>query len=161
MILIRPIRVDEIPAARHVILSVAYGIFGWEGTLEDSVRHFETSGEFKDMDNLQEHYFGNGGLFLVALDDNKVIGSGAIRKLDEATAELKRMWLLEDYQGKGIGYRLITRLFDFGRAKGYIRARLQTGTEQTRALAFYHRLGFYEIPCYTNEIQGVSLEVTL
>ena len=72
MIKIRPIHKDEIPAAKRVILTVAYDIFGWDGSLEDSIRYFEASDEFEDMDNLQVHYFENCGLFLAVLDDDRL-----------------------------------------------------------------------------------------
>ena len=161
MITIRPITPEEIPAARRVILTVAYNIYGWEGGLEDSIRHFESTTEFDDMAHVEEHYFQNNGQFLVVLDDDKVIGSGAVRKFDEATAELKRMWLLEDYHGKGIGYQVIVRLFDFSRTKGYQRIILQTSPEQTRAIAFYKKLGFREIPCYNDKPDEISMEIKL
>lgn len=159
MITIRPITTEEIPAARRVILTVAYNIYGWEGGLEDSIRHFESTTEFDDMAHVEEHYFQNNGQFLVVLDDDKVIGSGAVRKFDGATAELKRMWLLEDYHGKGIGYQVIVRLFDFSRTKGYQRIILQTSPEQTRAIAFYKKLGFREIPCYNDKPDEISMEL--
>ena len=161
MIDIRPIQPEEIPAVKRIILKVAFGIFGWDGTLEDSTRQLETSGEFDDLDHVRSHYFDNDGLFLVALSDGGPIGSGALRKLDDRTAELKRMWLLEDYHGQGIGYQLITRLFDFARARGYTRIVLQTGREQTRALAFYQRVGFHEIPSYNEDLAEVSMEFQL
>jgi len=159
MITIRPIHTDEIPAAKLVILKVAYNIFGFEGTLEESIQHFEASGEFADMDDVQTYYFENGGTFLVVLNSEQVIGSGALRKLDDRTAELKRMWLLEAYHGQGIGYRLIMQLFDFAREKGYSHIRLQTSPEQDRALEFYRKVGFYEIPCYNEDVDEVSMEM--
>ena len=161
MITIRPIRPDEIPAAKHVILSVAYNIFGFDGTLEDSICHFLAAGKLKDMDDVQANYFNAGGMFLVALSGEQVIGSGALRKLDDETAELKRMWLLEAYHAQGVGYRIITQLFDFARRQRYIRIRLQTSPEQVRALAFYHKVGFYEIPCYNADVDEISMEVKL
>jgi putative acetyltransferase len=161
MIKICPIRTEEIPAAKHVILSVAYGIYGWSGSLEDSIRHFESTGEFADMDQVETHYFQNDGLFLAVLDDDTLIGSGAIRKLDSETAELKRMWLLESHHGKGIGYQVIKKLFEFARTKGYSRIRLQTGPEQIRALAFYKKLGFYEISSYNDKSGEISMEINL
>jgi len=161
MITIRPICTDEIYAVKLVILTVAYNIFGFEGTLEDSIFHFEASGEFKDMDDVQTHYFDAGGTFLVALNGEQVIGSGALRKLDDRTAELKRMWLLEAYHGQGIGYRLIMQLFGFAREKGYIHIRLQTSPEQIRALGFYRKVGFYEIPCYNEDVSEISMEISL
>jgi len=161
MITIRPIREGDVPTAKRVILSVAYNIFGFNGTLEDSIHHFLAAGKLKDMDDLQANYFKAGGTFLVALSGEKIIGSGGLRGLDAKTAELKRMWLLEAYHGQGIGYRLITNLFEFARGQGYDRVRLQTSQEQVRALAFYRQVGFYDIPCYNDEIGEVSMEIDL
>jgi putative acetyltransferase len=161
MITIRPIHVDEIPAAKRVILTVAYNIFGFDGTLEDSIRYFDSVGRFKDMDELQSHYFDNAGMFLVALNGEQVIGSGALRKLDDKTAEIKRLWLLEAYHGQGIGYRLLSQLIDFAREQGYIRIRLQTSPEQVRALDFYRKVGFREISSYNEDTSDISMEIDL
>jgi putative acetyltransferase len=161
VIQIRHIQPADIPAVKQIILTVAYGIFGWDGTLEESILHFEASGEFEDVDQVQPHYFGNHGIFLVALKDDSLVGSGALRKIDDRTAELKRIWLLDGYQGQGIGYMLITRLFDFARTQGYERIVLQTSAVQTRALAFYRRVGFHEIPPYTGETSEISMEILL
>jgi putative acetyltransferase len=161
MITIRPILKEEIPAAKRVILTVGYGIFGWDGSLEDSINYFENSNEFVDMDNLQAHYFDNSGLFLAALDDGRLVGTGAIRKLDGKIAELKRIWLLDEYQGQGIGFQLVTRLFNFASAHGYKYIRLQTSPQQKRAIAFYKKLGFLKIPCYNEDKEAVSMEIAL
>ena len=161
MFTIRPIHVDEIPAARRVILSVAYNIYGWNGTLEESIRHFEESGEFRYMDEVQSYYFENDGLFLVVLDEDRVIGSGAVRKLEAFTCELKRLWLLEAYHGRHIGYDVFVRLLEFARSKNYQIMRLQTGPEQSRARAFYKKLGFYEIESYNEKTGEVSMELKI
>lgn len=161
MIVIRPINVEEIPIARRVILNIAYNIYGWDKPLEEMVHHFETNGEFSDMDQVESQYFKNHGNFLVILDDETIIGSGAIRKIDDETAELKRMWLLEKYHGQGIGYRTIIQLFDFARSKGYKTIYLQTSPEQTRALDFYKRLGFKEIPAYNEKTGEISMSLNL
>ena len=56
MITIRPVQQKEIPAVKLVILTVAYNIFGFDGTFEDSIRHFEEVGEFEDMNNVKAYY---------------------------------------------------------------------------------------------------------
>jgi putative acetyltransferase len=71
------------------------------------------------------------------------------------------MWLSEEFHGRGIGYTLINQLFDFARAHGYRRVVLQTSRKQTRALAFYARVGFYEIHSYNAELAEVSMEIQL
>jgi len=161
VITIRPIHIEEIPRVKHIISTVAYGIFGFDGDLEDSIRYYSSRGIYSDLDDLEAHYFNNTGMFLVALDDGQVIGSGAVRRMDADTAELKRMWLLETYQGQGVGYRLIGELFAFARSRGYRRVRLQTSPEQVRALAFYRKVGFYEIPCYNEDVTEISMEMSL
>jgi len=161
MIAIRPIKKEEVSAAKQVILTVAYNIFGFDGTFEESLRHFDEAGVFDDMRDVKAHYDDAGGRFLVVLDGERVIGSGAIRRMDGKTGELKRMWLLEDYHGQGIGFRLIQELFSFASKQGFIRVRLQTSPNQTRALDFYHKLGFYKIPCYNDEIDEFSMEIQL
>ncbi|GAB4434893.1 MAG: hypothetical protein Kow002_21620 [Anaerolineales bacterium] len=161
MITIRPIRAGEEEAVKRIILRVAYKIFGFDGTLEDSRRHFTDSGAFRDMDDVKAHYEDAGGMFFVVHDGQRLVGSGAMRGLDAETGELKRMWLLEPCQGQGIGYRLIQKLFEFARAQGYQRVRLQTSPEQTRALEFYRQVGFYEIPCYNHDLDEISMEIDL
>lgn len=159
MITIRPVHEEEIPVVKQIILRVAYNIFGFDGTLEESIRHYEELGIFQDLDDVWTHYFNTGGMFLVALNGEQVIGSGALRRLDDETAELKRMWLLEAYHGQGIGYLLIQQLINFARQNGYVRIRLQTSPEQMRALAFYRKIGFYEIPSYNDELDEISMEL--
>ena len=136
------------PAALSIDQDWAYL---WFNSMMISIQYFENSNEFVDMDNLQTHYFDNSGLFLAALDDGRLIGTGAIRKLDEKIAELKRIWLLDEYQGQGIGFQLVARLFNFASAHGYQYIRLQTSPQQKRAVAFYKKFGFLNIPCYNED----------
>jgi putative acetyltransferase len=113
------------------------------------------------MDDVESRYYENGGTFLVILNGEQVIGSGALRRLEDETAELKHMWLLEVYHGQGIGYRLIKKLIDFARSNGYVRIHLQTSPEQVRALDFYRKVGFQEIPCYNEDFSEISMELVI
>ena len=161
MIKIREVQPEEASSIKRLINSVAYGIFGFAGSPEDSLRHHEAIGAYMDLDDIKRNYSENGGLFLVALAGEEIIGCGALRRLDDAAAELRRMWLLERYHGQGIGYRLLTQLVSFARRKGYSRLRLQTSPEQTRALGFYRKAGFQEIPGYNQEAGEISMELLL
>jgi ribosomal protein S18 acetylase RimI-like enzyme len=72
------------------------------------------------------------------------------------------VWLLFEYHGKGLGYRIIQELLAFAREKGYQRIRLETDREfQTRAFDLYKRLGFYEIPRYTDHQDETAMELIL
>jgi ribosomal protein S18 acetylase RimI-like enzyme len=161
MISIRTIRQNEVKDVKNLICAVAYNIFGFDGSLEESIRHYESQGVFQDLEDVVANYFANGGTFLVAVGQAEIIGSGAILRIDASTAELKRMWLLEKFHGQGIGYRLMTELLSFAHGKGYSHIRLQTSPQQTRALAFYHKVGFYEIPDYAGDPNEISMELLL
>ena len=162
MIEIRRINPDEVTAAKRVIYRVAHEIFNDPLPLEESIAYHESRGELKDMDTIQQNYLDNGGIFLIMLDDSQLIGTGAIRKIQNDICELKRLWLLTSYHGKGLGYRIIQELFSFARQRGYRRIWLQTDAiHQSLALNFYKRIGFYEIPRYTDHTDDIAMEMSL
>ena len=148
MIKIAPIQSHQIPAAKQVIAAVAQRIFEPEKSVEEFLASLDIEHELQDVDNVQQVYGGERAIFLVVLDDDEVVGTGALRPFDEQTAELKRLWLLEEYHGQRLGYRLVVKLFEFARQVGYKHIFLQTSLQSQRAIGFYKRLGFVEIPAY-------------
>ena len=161
MINILPIQPHQITEAKYLISAVAQRIFVPEKTVQEFYDILEEEGELNDMDNHQQVYVENRGILLIVLDDEKVIGTGAIKKLEENIAELKRLWLLEEYHGQKIGYQVVTRLLGFAREHGYEKVRLQTSQRQERAVRFYTRFGFYKIPSYRESMDDISMEIKL
>ncbi|HSM71964.1 MAG TPA: GNAT family N-acetyltransferase [Anaerolineales bacterium] len=162
MMEIRPIKEHEIPEAKHVIFTVAYAIFGGADTLEESIARHSAQGKLSEMDDVRASYFDRGGTFLVTLDDDRIIGTGAVRFLEDGVCELKRMWLLTEYHGQGLGYRMMQELLAFAKQKNYRIMRLETDPLiQTRAFGFYKRLGFNEIPRYGDDPDDVGMELIL
>ena len=163
MIEIRAIKKHEIQEAKLVIFTVAYEVFKEASSLEESIAKYSAQGKLSEMDDVQKNYFDNGGTFLVTVDENRIVGTGAIRYLEKGICELKRMWLLTEYHGQGHGYRMIQKLFSIARSKGYKFMRLETDkVVQTRAIAFYTKLGFYEIPRYKgDDPEDMAMEIIL
>lgn len=162
MIEIRQIKPDEVAAAKELIYRVAHRVFNDTRALEESIAYYESRSQLHDMDNVQQTYFDNDGTFLVMTDNRQLIGTGAIRKFDDETCELKRLWLLFDYHGQGLGYRMIQELFAFARQKRYSRIRLETDRAgQSRAYELYKGLGFYEVPRYSDNEEDVAMEMVL
>jgi putative acetyltransferase len=96
------------------------------------------------------------------VDDDRIIGTGAIHFLEEGVCELKRMWLLTEYHSQGLGYRMMQELIAFARQRKYRFMRLETDPiVQTRAFEFYKRLGFNEIPRYGDDPDDVGMELIL
>lgn len=163
MFQIRRIEPDEVPAAKRLIYRVAHVVFNDARPLEESIAYFESRGQLEDMDDIQEAYFDNDGLFLVMTDNHQLIGTGAIRKHEDKICELKRLWLLPEYHNKGLGYRMMQELLSFAKEKGYERIRLETDPiHQKRAVEFYKRLGFYEIPILNaTDNEDILMEMSL
>lgn len=162
MIQIRPITPDEWMDAKRVVYRVAFVIFGRSRSLEEFIEYHESIHELKDMDDIQKSYFENGGTFLGMFKDGEMICTGAIRRLDEKTCELKRLWLLYEYHGQGLGYRMLQELLSLAKGMGYKRVRLETDpVAQSRALDFYKQAGFYEIPGYSDRTDEVAMEMRL
>ena len=162
MMEIRSIEPHEWMAAKRVVYHVAYVIFGGTREFEDFVAYHESIHELKDMDDIQKSYFENGGTFLGMFDGGEMICTGALRRLDDETCELKRLWLLNEYHGLGLGYRMLQELLSIARDMGYKRIRLETDpVAQSRALNFYRRIGFHEIPGYSERNDEVAMEMML
>ena len=162
MIEIRPIQQNEVTEAKRVIFTVAFEGFRDASTLEESIAKYSAQGKLSEMDDVQKNYFENGGTFLVTVDDGRIIGTGAIRWLEEGVCELKRMWLLTEYHGQGLGYRMMQELFKIARDMGYKVIRLETDrVVQTRAVNFYRKLGFYEIPRFGDDPDDMGMEIAL
>jgi putative acetyltransferase len=127
---IKPLTDDQVEAAKAVIAEGCFEFFG------------QAPLAFEDMDDISANYAGPSGTFLVLIDDGQVVGTGAIRRLDDQTCELKRMWFLPPYRGKGYGTKMSELLLGFARSAGYKRVRLDTAPELESATKLYQRLGF-------------------
>jgi putative acetyltransferase len=162
MIEIRPLKPEEIPVAKRLIYQVAHKVFQDTRSLDESIAFYESKGLLQDIDDLDECYFSHDGIFLALTNNDRIIGTGAVLKLSEEVCELKRLWLLHEYHGQGLGYRIMHELLAFAREKRYARMRLETDREaQSRAYEFYKRLGFYEIPRYSDNEDDIAMELIL
>ena len=98
----------------------------------------------------------DGRLFLASWD-REAAGCVALRKLEPATCEMKRLYLRPKFRGKGIGRTLAEFIISEARKMGYQTMRLDTiQANMQEAVAMYRRLGFKEIAAYrVNPIPGV------
>jgi len=79
----------------------------------------------------------------------------AMRPLDAATAEMKRLFVRPDARGRGLARQLISRLCDEARRLNYTEIRLDTLPNMGEAQALYETYGFVDIePYYETPIAG-------
>jgi GNAT superfamily N-acetyltransferase len=88
------------------------------------------------------------GAFLVAYLDDVAVGCGAVRRLDDATAEIKRMYVDPTVRGRGIGRALVEALEREARLAGVTRIALETGTRLPPAITLYEAMGYARIPLF-------------
>ncbi|MBI3743949.1 MAG: GNAT family N-acetyltransferase [Chloroflexi bacterium] len=100
------------------------------------------------------------GAFFLAYVDSKAIGCGAIRRLTELEAEIKRMYVAPELRGRGIGRKLLDALESEARALGVRRLVLETGERQPEAIALYQHAGFGFIPLF-GEYIGKAISVCM
>lgn len=106
----------------------------------------------EDLRDVQRQYLDGGGEFLVGTAGGTIVGMGAYATpdawkeayihLDNRTAELTRMRVDPEWQGRGIGSAIYHELEQRARNDGYEQFVLDTGVENDVARGFYESLGF-------------------
>jgi putative acetyltransferase len=89
-----------------------------------------------------------GGAFLVAYLDELAVGCGAVRRLDDTTAEIKRMYVDPSVRRRGIGRALVEGLEREARLVGVTTIVLETGTRLASAINLYESMGYAHIPLF-------------
>ena len=98
-----------------------------------------------DVYAVEEVYLKNHGEFLVGEYDGLLVAMGALKRTDPERAEVKRMRIHPDYQGRGYGQRMLDELEACARALGYRTLHLDTSLLQIAAQRLYEKNGFREV----------------
>lgn len=125
MIEIKQIQLHQIEEVKRLIIAVCNEM--WQ-VPEEVIRRYDA---MTDLDDVRSHYFDNS-TFLVAIADGRVVGSGAIRRLNDDICELKRMWFLKDYRGQGLATKMTQILLNFARKRSYKKIRLDISDAQNK-----------------------------
>ena len=102
--------------------------------------------------------------FLAAYLDEQIVGCGAVKIVDGAYGELKRMYVAAAHRQCGIGQRLLEALEMHSATSGAMLVRLETGVRQPEALALYRRNGYKETGAfgeYSDSALNVFMEKQL
>lgn len=88
----------------------------------------------------------SGGYFVVAQQENRTIGCGGFRPLDEECAEIKRMFVRPEVRRRGGARQILRHLEEEVRRRGFRSTVLETGCNNTGAIALYESEGYSQIP---------------
>lgn len=103
-----------------------------------------------EVADLTQKYGLPDGRLYIAWCDGQPAGCIALRRLDDTTCELKRLYVRPAFRGRGIAGVMMQRILDDARAIGYTVMLLDTEPFLRSALKMYRGLGFYEIPRYND-----------
>lgn len=111
----------------------------------------------EELSDLPGKYLPPHGQLLVAVDDaGTVCGCVAYHRLDQTTAEMKRLYVTPAGRGHHLGKQLAVSIMDRAREDGYTYMVLDTVRPLETAVALYRKLGFQEIePYYHNPFEDV------
>ena len=110
----------------------------------------EYQGFAAELAALPGPYAPPSGALLIAYVGDQLAACAALRALDARIAEMKRLYVRSEYRNAGLGRRLVAAIIDAARRGGYAELRLDTLSSMASAQALYRRLGFIEIPPYSN-----------
>ena len=85
---------------------------------------------------------------IVCYIDNKPVGCGAFKELHQKKAEIKRMFVLPEFRGKGIGLLILNELESWASQLNYHECILETGKKQPEAIRLYQKAGYAIIKNY-------------
>lgn len=136
---------EDLESVRAIFLEYAQ-------SLEVDLAFQDFAGE---LAGLPGKYAAPAGRVLLASLNGRPMGCVALRPLDAATAELKRLYVRPAGRGLQLGRKLAQQMCALAESLGYQRIRLDTMPPMTAAQQLYASLGFTSVAPYVyNPVEG-------
>ena len=103
-----------------------------------------------ELAELSAAYAPPRGVALLAADGEAIVGAVAYRRLSGEVCEMKRLYVSDRGQGRGLGRRLCEAIVAEAGANGFKLMRLDTGRAFVEARALYRSAGFSECAPYND-----------
>jgi ribosomal protein S18 acetylase RimI-like enzyme len=91
-----------------------------------------------------------GGAYYVGYEGSEAVAGGGLRRLEDGTAEIKRMYVRPEFRSRGLAAQLLRRLEAAATELGYASVRLDTGPKQVTAQRLYRSAGYTDIAPYND-----------
>jgi GNAT superfamily N-acetyltransferase len=112
----------------------------------------------------QYNIIQNNQSVLVAYKNGVPVGCGCFKKFDDASVEIKRMYVKREYRGQKIAATILSELEKWVQELNVFTAVLETGSKQPEAIHLYKKSGYIVIENYgpyKNMPQSVCMQKKL
>jgi putative acetyltransferase len=103
-----------------------------------------------ELEGLPGAYGAAGGVLLLASKEAEPAGTIAMRRLDERSGEVKRLYLRPQFRGLGLGRDLLAAVIAQATAIQYECLYADTLPSMMEALSLYQSVGFERVEAYSN-----------
>ena len=110
--------------------------------------YFDPKDFEEELASLPGKYSLPSGKLLLAFYNDQPAGCVALKKIEDHSCEMKRMFVYPEFHGKGIGYALAKAIIDEAKKIGYSSMKLDTSIRQIEAQNLYQGFGFKNIEAY-------------
>ena len=101
----------------------------------------ETDADLKDI---RQSYLSPGGAFRILECDGRTIGSYGLYATTQESCELRKMYLIPEFRGRGLGKKMMVDVLREAKAKGFVEITLETNLRLKEAVGLYRACGFTE-----------------
>lgn len=130
-------------ATRELLAEYGHYLFDELKLMAGSESFFKELKTFPD-----EKYQKPSGAFYIVCFEDKPIGCLGFKRWSPDECELKRMYIREEFRGRGFSYPMITFILKEAKEAGYKKMLLDTNVEMEAAHKAYLNAGFTAIPPY-------------
>lgn len=131
---IRPSQSSDIPKVVELVTSI----------LQKEFSSDQAAYPTEDLEKIPSLYGPPDSTFLVAEEDQKIVGTCGVKFDSSKTAILRRFFVNPAYRGKGVGSSLLRQALDFCRQRGFREVVIRTSTRMEGAIRLCRAQGFQE-----------------
>lgn len=117
----------------------------------------------EELASLPGKYASPKGRLYLVFSDEKLIGSVALRPLEEDKCEMKRLYIKPEFRRQGLGRIMAEKIINDAKEIGYKQMFLDTLNSMTSAIKLYNSLGFENSHpyCFNPENDAVFMSLDL
>jgi len=97
-----------------------------------------------DLRNIQVSYLSDGGAFRILECDGQIAGSYGLYPVTHQRCELRKMYLLPELKGRGLGKKMMEDALRVAKDMGFVEMTLETNSRLKEALGLYKKHGFMQ-----------------